>query len=241
MTSLTRPLALVTGASSGIGVDLARELARDGHDLVLSARTVPPMERLAAELEADGAASVVIPADLSKPGGAAALVGAIEARGLTVEVLINNAGIGAVGRFDRMDPVRIGEMLEVNIMALTDLTRMILHRRHRDDALPGPHRDQFLRGRRKQRIGVLQQCRAPRYERGYSGPPRLSRAQIRTPGRDHRSAQPDRGTRWPLRTAPDFAAGNKGTDLAAVRGRQVFTQRKELPALAFTARLRRTR
>src|SRR5712692_5678296 len=125
-TSPTRPLALVTGASSGIGVDLARELARDGHDLVLSARTVPPMERLAAELEADGAACVVIPADLSKPGGAAALAGAIEARGLTVEVLVNNAGLGAVGRFDRMDPVRIGEILQVNIVALTELTRLIL-------------------------------------------------------------------------------------------------------------------
>jgi short-subunit dehydrogenase len=126
MTIPTRPLALVTGASSGIGVELARELARDGHDLVLTARTVTPMERLAAELEAWGAASVVIPADLSKPGGAAGLVGAIEDRGLTVEVLVNNAGIGATGRFDRMDPVRIGEMLEVNVMALTDLARMML-------------------------------------------------------------------------------------------------------------------
>src|SRR5712692_569562 len=112
MTTTPRPIAVVTGASSGIGLDLARELARDGHDLVLTARTVAPMERLAAELTAHGAASVVIPADLSKPGGAAALVDAIEARGLTVEVLVNNAGIGAVGRFDRMDPVRIGEMLE---------------------------------------------------------------------------------------------------------------------------------
>ena len=74
MPSTTRPLALVTGASSGIGADLARELARDGHDLVLAARTVAPMETLAAELEAHGATSVVITADLSQPGGAAALV-----------------------------------------------------------------------------------------------------------------------------------------------------------------------
>jgi uncharacterized protein len=89
-------------------------------------RNVAPMEKLAAELEAHGAAGVVIAADLSKPGAAEALAGAIEARGLTVDVLVNNAGIGAVGRFDQMDRVRIGEMLQVNIVALTELTRLLL-------------------------------------------------------------------------------------------------------------------
>ena len=73
MTSPTRPVALVTGASSGIGADLARELARDGHDLVLTARRQEPMQALAAELEAYGATSLVIAADLSQPGGAAQL------------------------------------------------------------------------------------------------------------------------------------------------------------------------
>ena len=71
MTSPTRPVALVTGASSGIGADLARELARDGHDLVLTARRQAPMEALTAELEAYGAGSVVVAADLSQPGAAA--------------------------------------------------------------------------------------------------------------------------------------------------------------------------
>jgi len=126
MISPTRPLALVTGASSGIGADLARELARDGHDLVLAARTVAPMEKLAAELTAYGAGTVVIPADFSQPGAAAALASAIESRGMTVDVLVNNAGIGAVGPFDEADPVRIGEMLHVNIVALTELTRLLL-------------------------------------------------------------------------------------------------------------------
>jgi uncharacterized protein len=126
MTSPTRPLALVTGASSGIGADLARELARDGHDLVLAARTMAPMENLAAELTTHGAGTVVIAADLSQPGGAAELVSAIEARGLTVDVLVNNAGLGAVGRFDQADPLRIGEMLQVNVVALTELTRLLL-------------------------------------------------------------------------------------------------------------------
>ena len=126
MSSSTRPLALVTGASSGIGADLARELARDGHDLVLAARTVAPMENLAAELTAHGAGTLVIPADLSQPGAAAVLVSAIESRGLTVDVLVNNAGVGAVGRFDQVDPPRIGEMLQVNIVALSELTRLLL-------------------------------------------------------------------------------------------------------------------
>ena len=126
MTSPTRPLALVTGASSGIGADLARELARDGHDLVLAARTLAPMENLAAELKAHGAGTVVIAADLGQPGAAAALTSAIEARGLAVDVLVNNAGLGAVGRFDQADPLRIGEMLQVNVVALTELTRLLL-------------------------------------------------------------------------------------------------------------------
>jgi uncharacterized protein len=126
MTSPARPLALVTGASSGIGAELARELARDGHDLVLAARTLPAMQALATELAEYGAGSVVIAADLSQPGGAAALANAVETRGLSIEVLVNNAGLGALGRFDRMDPVRIAEMLQVNIVALTELTRRLV-------------------------------------------------------------------------------------------------------------------
>jgi short-subunit dehydrogenase len=126
MTSPTRPIALVTGASSGIGAALARELARDGHDLVLAARTVAPMEELAAELQAHGAGSVIIPADLSSPGGAAALAGAAETRGLAVDVLVNNAGLGAIGPFDQLDSLRLSEMLQVNIVALTELTHLLL-------------------------------------------------------------------------------------------------------------------
>ena len=126
MTDATRPLALVTGASSGIGADLARELARDGHDLVLSARSIEPMQALAAELEADGAGAVVIAADLSRPGGATELAGAIAARGLDIDVLVNNAGLGGIGRFDQMEPQRISDMLQVNIVALTELTRLLL-------------------------------------------------------------------------------------------------------------------
>lgn len=126
MTGPIRPLALVTGASSGIGADLARELARDGHDLLLSARRVEPMQALAAELEGCGAAATIVPADLSEPGAAAELADAIEGRGLAIDILINNAGLGAIGRFDRIDAARISEMLQVNVVALTELTRRLL-------------------------------------------------------------------------------------------------------------------
>ena len=121
-----RPCALVTGASSGIGAALARELARDGHDLVLAARSLSPMESLAAELRALGATATVIAADLAQPGAAAALVADIAGRGIELDVLVNNAGLGAFGRFERVDPARDGEMIQVNIVALTELTRAVL-------------------------------------------------------------------------------------------------------------------
>jgi len=126
MNSSSRPRALVTGASSGIGIELARKLARDGHDLVLSARRAAPMHALAAELEAHGADSVVIPIDLSKPGAASELAAAVETRGLTIDVLVNNAGLGGIGRLDQLDRGRVNEMLHVNVVALTELTRLLL-------------------------------------------------------------------------------------------------------------------
>ena len=126
MKSNPRPLALVTGASSGIGADRARELARDRHDLVLSARRVEPMQALAEELKSLGATCTIIAADLSKSGAAAGLAREIETRGMNIDVLINNAGLGDNGRFDQSDPLRISEMLAVNVMALTELTRLLL-------------------------------------------------------------------------------------------------------------------
>ncbi len=123
MQSSNRPVALVTGASSGIGAALARELARQGHDLVLSARSLAPMEALAEELRGLGAAATIIPADLAERGAAAALVREIAAAGLEIEVLVNNGGLGAIGRFDRADPVRNAAIMQVNIIALTELTR----------------------------------------------------------------------------------------------------------------------
>jgi uncharacterized protein len=117
------PTALVTGASSGIGVDLARELARDGHDLVLIARRVEPMRVLANELKTN---TTVLAADLSKPGAAGEVVRELETRGIAIDVLINNAGLGVTGRFDQNDPAKIDEIMQVNMIALTELTRLLL-------------------------------------------------------------------------------------------------------------------
>lgn len=126
MANPSRPVALITGASSGIGIELAREAAKDGHDLVLVARRREPMQALATELNAAGAEVTVISADLGKAGGAAALMEIVESRGLELDVLINNAGLGDTGRFDQADPERITSMLQVNIVALTELTRLVL-------------------------------------------------------------------------------------------------------------------
>jgi uncharacterized protein len=126
MNSSNRPVALVTGASSGIGIAMARELARRGHDLVLSARSLAPMEALAEELRQMGAAATIIVADLAAPGSAAALIAELSAQGIEIEVLVNNAGLGAFGAFERATPMRIAEMLQVNIVALTELTHAML-------------------------------------------------------------------------------------------------------------------
>src|ERR1700735_1240355 len=120
---MPKPIALVTGASSGIGADLARELARDGYDLVLTARGIESMQKLAAELKTQ---STILTADLSKPGAAADLAREIQTRGMEIDTLINNAGIGDMGAFADSDSGRISEILEVNVVALTELTRAFL-------------------------------------------------------------------------------------------------------------------
>ena len=116
----------MTGASAGIGAALARAAASDGHDLVLVARRREPMEALAAELKSTGTQITIISADLGEPGGAAALMKNVEERGLAIDTLINNAGLGDTQRFDREDPESILSMLQVNVMALTELTRLVL-------------------------------------------------------------------------------------------------------------------
>jgi len=113
----------VTGASSGIGRELARLFAADGHDLVLVARRRGELESLAAELGGrHGVRCTVIARDLSRPGEGTTIYGEVEASELTVDVLVNNAGFGAHGAFTDLDLQRQMQMLRVNCEALTELT-----------------------------------------------------------------------------------------------------------------------
>lgn len=93
-----RPLALITGASSGIGAAFARELARRGHDLVLAARRVEPMQELAAQLHQQfGSTATVLSCDLAQPEAVAQLCDQLMQQSLRVDWLINNAGYGVPG------------------------------------------------------------------------------------------------------------------------------------------------
>ncbi len=127
-----RPLALVTGASGGIGEELARLAARDGHDLVVVARSADRLDALAGELRSHGTEVEVLVADLETEAGQ----GAVERRlaeaeagdRRPVDVLVNNAGFGTVGRFVEL-PVD-GELAQItlNVSALVRLTRAVLPR-----------------------------------------------------------------------------------------------------------------
>ncbi|MGI8510381.1 MAG: SDR family NAD(P)-dependent oxidoreductase [Gemmatimonadaceae bacterium] len=123
----SRPLAVATGASGGIGLELARILAREGYDLVLVARSLPELERIARELSANhNVGAEASQADLSDPAAPRQLFEAVSARGRAVDILINNAGFGLAGRFDQTDGTRELEMIQVNVAAVTELTKLFL-------------------------------------------------------------------------------------------------------------------
>ena len=131
---MAREIALVTGASSGIGAALARRLANDGLHLGLVARRVERLESLAAELRAAHGVEVdVLPADLTAPGAVAALVTELDRRGLDVDWLVNNAGFGTVGQFHTMPVERELDEITLNVEALVELTGRLVpamvHRR----------------------------------------------------------------------------------------------------------------
>lgn len=118
---------LITGASAGIGVEFARLFAADGAALVLVARRVDRLETLAAELRnRNGSTVLVIAGDLSDPRYPGELCDKLQADGVTIDVLVNNAGFGARGDFADLDFKRQCDMVQVNVTAPTVLSRMLL-------------------------------------------------------------------------------------------------------------------
>ena len=121
---MTRPVALVTGPTSGLGEGYARRFARDGHDLVLVARDVDRLVALSAALRAEYGVDVeVLPADLSAEAGRDAVARRLAAG---VQVLVNNAGFGTSGEFWTTDPAVLQRQLDVNVTAVMHLTRAAL-------------------------------------------------------------------------------------------------------------------
>ena len=120
-------IALITGASGGIGEDLARLMAADGRDLVLLARSAPKLQALANELgQSHGVSATVLAMDLSAPGAADEIAHTLAERHIAVDMLINNAGFGTHGEFAHENPAEQSRMLQVNVVALTMLTRLLL-------------------------------------------------------------------------------------------------------------------
>jgi short-subunit dehydrogenase len=118
--------ALITGASVGIGYELAKQFARGGYDLILVARNREKLTAVADEMKGSGVAADVITSDLAQPEAPAALFADVQNRGRQVDVLVNNAGFGAIGRFHEVELRRQLEMIRVNVTALVELTHLFL-------------------------------------------------------------------------------------------------------------------
>ncbi len=119
--------ALITGASAGIGKELAKLFAKDGVGLVLVARRRDRLEELSQQLSAEhGVRTLVVDADLGDPKSAAQIVEAVEREGLVIDYLVNNAGFGTNGPFAESDIERELSQIQVNVVSLVHLTRLVL-------------------------------------------------------------------------------------------------------------------
>lgn len=128
-TTLKGAWCLITGASSGLGEELARQLAHRGSNLILTARSEERLVRLADDLaRVNGIGARVLPEDLSDPAGPARLLRAVEATGVFVEHLFNSAGFGTTGRFAQLDPARETAMVRLNTLAPLELTHGLIGR-----------------------------------------------------------------------------------------------------------------
>ncbi|HEY8424014.1 MAG TPA: SDR family oxidoreductase [Clostridia bacterium] len=118
--------ALITGASSGIGFEFARIFAKDGYNLVLVARSQDKLLSLKQEFEQYGSDVFIIVKDLSNPNAAQEVYNETQKEGIFIDVLVNNAGVGDFGKFAESDISKVDTMIELNIGALTKLTRLYL-------------------------------------------------------------------------------------------------------------------
>ncbi len=123
---MPRPIALITGASAGIGAEFARVFAAHGYDLVLVARREDRLNALRDDLTPTGADIVVIAKDLALKTAARALYQDVKSRGLTIDVLVNNAGVAYGGAFTAMDPDAVARMVLVNAATVAGLTRLFV-------------------------------------------------------------------------------------------------------------------
>lgn len=122
-----RPVAVVTGASEGIGRAFAFELARAGHDLLLVARSEAPLEDTAVAVRAaNGRRVEIVTADLSAPGFLAVIEDKLGAVGAYPALLVNNAGMGLAGKFQKSDRAEVRRLIDLNMGALTELTHWAL-------------------------------------------------------------------------------------------------------------------
>ncbi|MFZ1132898.1 MAG: SDR family oxidoreductase [Terriglobales bacterium] len=127
MMNTPRKTALITGASFGIGMEFARIFAREGYNLVLVARSADRLRQLAAELEkAHGARSLILAADLSDPGAPAYVLDQTTRADIPIDMLVNNAGFGQYGYFAENDLEECLRQIQLNVTALTHLTRLYL-------------------------------------------------------------------------------------------------------------------
>jgi len=131
---VTERVTLITGASAGIGAELARVFAANGHRVALAARRTDRLTALASEIVASGgAAPIIIPCDLVDPNAGDRIAEALKTAGAEVEYVVNNAGFGVFGRAVERDRAEQLEIIAVNIRALTDLSlrfsdQLIRHR-----------------------------------------------------------------------------------------------------------------
>lgn len=126
MRPLTKKVVLITGASRGIGVDIAHAFGKQGSRLALAARSADDLEKVRIDLEAAGVEAIAVPTDVSDLASLEALVATVTGKLGSIDVLVNNAGVEEVCEFETMPPDDIEWIIKVNVTGLIWLTRLVV-------------------------------------------------------------------------------------------------------------------